>query len=914
MTTSGDPFDSERTIALPARGAGAPASDAGTLAAGTRLGRYRIDSLLGRGGMGEVYLAEQLEPVRRTVALKLLRGRRLDARRLGHVEIEQQLLAQMHHPAIAQVYDAGATADGDPYFAMEYIEGCPVTRYCRERALPLRQRIGLFVRICEGVQHAHHKGVVHRDLKPANILVAEVDGRPSPRIIDFGIATAASRDGRGGADASRAGTPDYMSPEQADDPASVDTRSDVYSLGVLLYEILAGQRPGNPGDETVRTRATRVRPPSEALTASARDGAGAATPADAGRADAAATRRALRRDLDWVVLKAMCHDRDGRYASAAALADDLHRFLDERPLQAVPATRRYAWRKFARRHRIAIAAGSAIALALLAGLGLSLYGLMQAQQQRALAERRSAELEKVAAFQQSMLERIDVQAMGLALADGLREQVERADPGAVEGLETALTLASGADLARALIGDNVLARAQEAIDRDFAGQPDLAADLRESVGRVHDALGMYDRAAGNYADVAAYRADALGADAPGTLAARAALAGAWRQLSRYGEARGTLESALAAAQALPDGDEVRARVELGLAEVEAAQGELPQARARQQAVVARLREARGAEDGMTMDATHNLAISMSRMGDLAEARALMEALLPLRSRIDGPEHEDTLPVMGTLAALRAMMSDMEPAEALQRTLVEVQTRRLGREHPVTLAARGNLANMLSAMGRNAQALEEARAVHEAHVRVLGSEHPQTLRSLLNLAAFHARGDDFAAALPLEEQVIQARRRILGPRHPDTLFILLNHGVSLVRAGRPADALEILERSLPEAREVLGERHPQFRVGMLFSGQARMELGDAGAAAEILRDTLRLQRQHMGEDSPDTAWTAWMLVRALHADGRGGEADALQAGAIDPLVAADPETLGLALRSRREEILAQMETLPRPGVR
>ena len=239
--------DQERTALLETRTRPAGRDGDGAaalLAPGMRIGRYRIDALVGQGGMGEVYRAEQLEPVRRTVALKVLRAQTLDARHLAYFEVERQLLAQMRHPAIAQVYDAGTTAEGHPFFAMEFIEGSPVTRYCEAHAVPLPQRIALLVRICEGVQHAHQKGVIHRDLKPANLLVDEVDGRALPRIIDFGIATASSlTEGR-----EVAGTPAYMSPEQAaGDQALVDTRSDVYALGVVLSELLTGHRPLSAG-------------------------------------------------------------------------------------------------------------------------------------------------------------------------------------------------------------------------------------------------------------------------------------------------------------------------------------------------------------------------------------------------------------------------------------------------------------------------------------------------------------------------------------------------------------------------------------------------------------------------------------------------------------------------------------------
>ncbi|MDN5782845.1 MAG: serine/threonine protein kinase, partial [Luteimonas sp.] len=424
MTTStGD--DPDRTELLATRGpTGTIAEGDDALAPGARLGRYRIEALLGRGGMGEVYRAEQLEPVRRTVALKLLHRRRLDARHLAYFEVERQLLAQMRHPAIAQVFDADTTDDGHPFFAMEFIAGSPLTRFCEEHALSLRQRIELMIRVCEGVQHAHQKGVVHRDLKPGNLLVDDVDGRALPKIIDFGIATASSMaEGR-----EAAGTPDYMSPEQAaGDQSLVDTRSDVYSLGVVLYEVLTGQRPEAMGETRVASTQT-LRLPSEQLAT--------LPPGDAGRIARgqglrlADMRRVLRHELDWVVARAMRHDRSERYASAGALADDLQRFLDGRPLAAVPPSRGYVWGKFVRRHRLGLVAASVAQLALRGGLGMSLDGLQQARAQRHIAEQRSAELEKVAAFQQSMLEGIDIEAMGIGMAEGLRGQAAKATPAA----------------------------------------------------------------------------------------------------------------------------------------------------------------------------------------------------------------------------------------------------------------------------------------------------------------------------------------------------------------------------------------------------------------------------------------------------------------------------------------------------
>lgn len=896
ITMSIDERDPDRTELLDTRAPGEPDGAEG-LSRGTRLGRYRIEALLGRGGMGEVYRAEQLEPVRRTVALKLLRGRTLDARRKAHFEIERQVLAQMRHPAIAQIHDADTTADGHPFFAMEFIDGAPIIAYCEAHALPLARRLELFILVCEGVQHAHQKGVIHRDLKPGNLLVDEVDGRPRPKIIDFGIATASRLSGAH----EIAGTPDYMSPEQAaGDPALLDTRSDVYSLGVVLSELLTGQRPTVAG-ETVTDRPRSLRLPSAQLDTLGPDEAARVAQARGQRLRA--MRRVLRGELDWVVARAMAHDRADRYPSAAALAEDLRRFLAGRPVLAVPASRLYAWRKFALRHRAGMAAAAIAVVALVGGLALSLHGLMQARTQRAIAEQRSAQLERVATFQQSMLEEIDVEAMGLRLGQELRAQVGRSAPEMAERLEQVLAKVSAADLARSLMDTGVLARAEDAIERDFADQPALAADLREASGRVHGAMGLYDSAERAHAAVAEWRMAALGPRDPATLRARLAQAEALRQLSRYDESRAVLASALADADGRPADDETRALIELELTEVQGLQGDLPGAVAARRALLERVRPARGDEDALVLKLKSGLAMQLARSGDLPEARRLLEEVLAGRRRALGDEHDDTVASMSALATAMAMQGDLVPAVELQRTVVAVQGRRLGSEHPDTLGARGNLANMLSDMGRTEEAIGEAAAVAEARRRVLGEAHPMTLRGLLNLASLRARLDDFEGALPLESQVLQARTRLLGADHPDTLFVALNHAMTLTRAGRLQQARALFSDTMPRALEVMGTKHPQYQLAMVAWGNALHDAGDLAGAAGQLRAALALREQFQPAGSHPVVDTAWSLIGVLRETGPSAmaEADALQARLVDPLLAADPSNLDPRQQRLREAI-------------
>jgi len=890
--------DPERTARLATRSptAGA-AAEHDALPPGARLGRYRIEALSGRGGMGDVYRAEQLEPVHRTVALKLLRAQKLDARHLAYFEVERQLLAQMRHPAIAQVFDAGTTDDGHPFFAMEFIAGSPITRWCDEHALPLAERIALFIRVCEGVQHAHQKGVIHRDLKPGNLLVDEVDGRALPKIIDFGIATATSlTDGR-----EIAGTPDYMSPEQAGgDQALVDTRSDVYALGVVLCELLTGQRP-LPAGETVTDHGRTLRLPSEQLsTLSPGD---AAKLAQTRGESLPHMRRVLRGELDWVVAKAMRHERNERYASAAALADDLQRFLDGRPLQAVPPSRAYGWRKFAQRHRVGIAAGAMVALALVGGLAMSVYGLLQARAQRAVAEQRSAQLEKLAAFQQSMLEGIDIEAMGIGMGKRLREQVMQHAAADLPGFELGLAHASTADVARGLIDRDILTNAERAIDRDFTGDPSLAADLRESVAKVRLALGLPKEAARIFAQVADYRSKALGATALETLRARQQQAGAMLEAAETKDALALLETALRDAAALPAGESVRLKLRLGQAEAIAALGDRPRARKLMEDLRGDAIELRGERDATTMEVTNDLAILLGRMGEPKAGRALMEALVPMRMQVLGAEHADTLAAQHNLAVMRIMTGDKAGAVAMQQALVRVQTRRLGAEHPQTLGERGNLANMLNDSGKPDEALPIAEAVVEARSRVLGADDPQTLRARLNLSSILARVKRFDESIVLQTQVAEARTRLLGANHPDTLFIELNRAATLYQADQPRAALAQLDRVLPLARKVLGDKHPQVHMGYDIRAQSADALGDRALAMASYRELVTLREGALGHDDARTVDAAWQLEGLLRQSGKAAEADVLRARYITPLLQAKLDTLSEAQAAKRADILA-----------
>lgn len=696
-----EPADNDATelLSLPDRG-----GDGDVLEPGARLGAYVIRRVLGEGGMGCVYLAEQLQPVRREVALKLIREQVASPLARAYFDVERQALAQMHHPAIAQVFDAGTTEQGHPYLAMEVVEGEPITRFCRTASLDRSERLALFARVCNGVQHAHQKGIIHRDLKPANVLVREVDGVPMPKIIDFGIAIGGVVDDGGIAAhataADQAGTAIYMSPEQAmRQPRDIDTRSDVYSLGVMLYEILTD---ADAAALATVAHDSRMAPHATLLAAIDSDGPAAASPAPDALLAAA---RGLPRELRAILRKALAEDRADRYDSAAALADDLERHRHDQPINALPRTRGYVARKFVARHRLALAAAGLVALALVAGIAMALHGQAQAR------------LEAVRAAQ---------------VSEFVRGILSGIDPDRARGMDTTLMRV-------------VLEDAAVRADRELAARPDIRSEIEDTVGAALMSLGEYTRAVDHYR---AALAAALQANLPVTRIARAEMrvADALVGVGRMDEAIESAHAAMARVASLPAENRDRLRIESGLASVELDRGDLESARDRLLRILPLQRKVAGDADGDTLNTIETLANADSNSARYDEARALFKELIAARRVQLGEENSATLSAINGLAVVELEQRNFAEAERLLAPQAAIVERVFGPEHPRTITLLANLGGAIRQQGRQ----EEARPIYERVVelatKVYGPGNPRTRIAQSNLSLLLAAVGDTEQAL------------------------------------------------------------------------------------------------------------------------------------------------------------------------
>ncbi|MCD9027868.1 serine/threonine-protein kinase [Luteimonas sp. BDR2-5] len=762
--------DATRMLQAPLRGTAAP-----ELAAGHRLGPWAIDRLVGAGGMGRVYLGHRADGAyERAVAIKLVASGLVDATRATLFELECRALARMRHPAIAEIHDAGRDTDGHHYLVMEYIDGLPITQWCDRQRLSLRDRVALFVQVCEGVQHAHQKGVLHRDLKPGNVLVGEVDGRAVPKLIDFGIAAEAAVQG----DAVSAGTPGYASPEQTLGDGDADARSDVYSLGAMLYELACGCRaePVAGAPPLAPSTVLDSRPAADRQVLSGLRGA---RPARLGRE--------LRDGIDAIARKAMQPLRIERYDSVSALALDLQRWLGHRPPRAAAGDRWLATRKLLRRNRVATLAGSAMLLALVGGLVVALQGLAEAEAQRRQAEARQDELAAAVGFQQRMLDDLDPAIMGLRMVDDMRAHA-LAHGGPAAGT-TFDRLTEGFDapgIARGVVHSRILAPAEAALRAEFADQPVVEAALGMSIASLYFSQGLYAEAETLAERVATLRRRALGPGAEDTLRALDLQARAVERQARYDDALALIDRALAdaGAGAAVDGlDALTATRGVVLT----GQSRLDAAIALQSGLLDGMVRRRGTQDIEVLALRSQFAISLSMAGNDQAAHDQFAQVVAGRQALLGPEHPLTLAARGGLSNAVGGLGEHERMLAMDRELLDIRRRVQGHAHPDTLAALSNLASSLLSLDRDAEALEAARAAWQGRRQSLGPAHPQTLRSEQLMTNAMRRLGQVDAALVHQRSIHARRHEVLGPTHRDTLRSRFGLAATLHEAGLRGEA-------------------------------------------------------------------------------------------------------------------------------
>ena len=798
-------------------------SDAGGVSAGAAqegdsIGSYRLKRILGEGGMGSVWEAVQEEPVQRRVALKRIKLGMDSAQVLARFESERQALAVMNHPNIARVYDAGSSSDGRPYFAMEYVEGPWITNYCDEHCLDLRVRLDIFHQVCRGVEHAHQRGVIHRDIKPSNVLVSTEEGRPVPKIIDFGVAKATG--GRQGAREPMTrigqflGTPEYMSPEQAGATSfDVDTRTDVYSLGVLLYELLTGHLPFeiHDGDESDLKRRIRTDDPP---TCSARVAALGDTAREIARRrclDPTVLVRRLRGDLDWITSKALEKDRARRYGTPSELAADITRYTRNQPVLARRPGAAYRMWKFARRHRLGVSA----AIVGLAGVS-AFAALMAASARRIAAEREQAY--QASAFLASMLGRVNPHAMGTALWMDLRDSVTEAGrrrgtpkeriEATLASLDAALSGVNPTDSALRLLDGQVLGPAADSVARDMKEQPLLAGSLEQRLADTYFTLGLYGRAEEHVKRAVEIRKGVLGAEHPETLESMSFLATVYLNQARFPEAEALSFETL----------ETRRRV-------------------------------LGEHDPAVLASQNNLANVYWRQNRLEEGEALHRRTLEERRRLLGPDHPDSIKSMQNLASVLDRQERYDEAVAMNLEALDRLRRAKGPDDPGVLGIMNGLANCYMRQHRFDEAERLHRETLERRGRTLGREHPDTLRSINNLANVIWAIGRFEEAGTLHREALEIRRRVLVPDHVDTLSSLHN----LANVYKDQGRYDLAERHFLEAlegrRRALPKDHPLALDDMYALGCVASLKGDRGRALDWLGQAVDGGYKDHGDSAP-----------------------------------------------------------------
>jgi eukaryotic-like serine/threonine-protein kinase len=797
-------------------------SQASELVGTTIADRYRLLEEIGGGGMGTVWKAEQKQPVRRTVALKLIRPG-MDSRSvLSRFEVERQALALMDHQNIARVLDGGTTDSGRPFFVMEYVKGVPLTKYCDDARLSITQRLALFVPACQAVQHAHTKGVIHRDLKPSNILVCLQDGQPMPKVIDFGLAKAMHQPLTDHtlhtAHGMLVGTPLYMSPEQAEpNNLDVDARTDVYALGVILYELLTGTTPVERGrfHEAAWHEMLRLIKEEEPPRPSARLSGSDSLPSLAAQRQVEPVRLTwlLRGELDWIVMKALQKDRSRRYETANSFARDIERYLHDEPVDAGPPSAIYRLQKFGRRHRVALALAAAFAAVLMGATAVSTWQAVRARRAQAAAVRAydSETLQRRVALEQrdravqaeAQAKRSETEAR--SVLGFFRERVLSAPrpEGQEGGLGREVTLRAALDAA------------EPGIATGFAEVPTVEAAIRDALGESYSYLGETALAIRQLERARTLRTAELGRDHVDTLESMNKLAVNYWQAGRIDDSVALHEETL------------------------------------------RLRRAKlGADDPATIGTMNDLALAYQDAGRLSEAITLLEqARKPFEEKM-GLEHPDTLTCMSNLAVAYRHAGRLGDALPLYEETHRRLLAKLGREHPTTLYSMHNLASGYDAAGKRDLSLPLFAETLKLRKAKLGADHPDTLNTMNSLASTYQNDGKLNLALPLYEETLKLRKAKLGADHPDTLNSTNNLAMGYRALGKFELALPLLEENHKLSRARLGAKHPFTLIAMNNLAKCYRTANKVDKAMPLFQEAaegfekLRFRHSHAGRTLSD----------------------------------------------------------------
>ncbi len=730
-----------------------------------RIGPYRIVRVLGQGGMGTVYEAEQLEPFRRTVALKVIRRGMDTAEVLARFESERQALAVMDHPNIARALEAGTTEEGLPYFVMELVPGEPITDYCDRHGLDLRRRQQLFLGVCRGVQHAHQKGVIHRDLKPSNILVRVTDGQPVPVIIDFGIAKAVEAAGDGAFTTELGvlvGTPLYMSPEQAEaSKLDIDTRTDIYSLGMVLYEVVTGVLPFDyrgilPAPFISQYVLSNADTPTPSRRVASLEANAASRAAARRHTTPVGLRRDLRGDLDWIVMKAIERDRNRRYETANVLALDLERHLGHKPVTARPPTLGYTTAKFVRRHRLGVSVLATAAVALVVGV----TGILR---ERDRSEREAAKARAISSF--------------------LVDLLKSADPWQGGARQTTVVDALGQGIKQ--------------VNAGRIADPAVAASVRRTIGTAYQGLGRLAEADTLFRETLRERIARTGPGSEET-------AESWNDLGNLLSMQGKLDSAEAALgralsirRAHGGADTVVAGTLLDLADLANTKGESLRGDSLAHEALAIYRRVAGERDLAVAAALARVQSTQLGAGELAKSESTGRAAAAMLRELGLERHPQMVPILSDLGITLANEGKLTEALAAGRQTVALDSVLFGTSHPYLATHLENLGYIYDHAGFGDSARIMVNQVLAMRRALLADDNPAIGRTLFNLASLEYNARSYRAAEPLYEEALLRMQRAYGPEHPDVVYATGSLGRNQFFLGHAAEA----ERNLRWALSV-----------------------------------------------------------------------------------------------------------------